>query len=302
MKTDGTFLTVAQAAEKWNISERRIRVLCAEGKIPGVMQEGRGWRIPLDAQKPSDGRIKRAENLLSQIDGKKQLLDSLRPFTQGELERLNEEFVTEYTYNSNAIEGNTLTLRETDMVLRGLTIDKKPLSHHLEAIGHKEAFDYVVSLVQQNEPLTERIIKEIHYLVLADKKEDRGVYRRIPVSIMGAAHEPVQPYLIQPKMEKLLSDYSKDETHIVSRLARFHIEFEAIHPFIDGNGRTGRLLVNLELMKAGFPPIDIKFADRVSYYNAFDEYHVKHNLGAMEQLFARALNERLDFYISLRSK
>ena len=302
MKTDGTFLTVAQAAEKWNISERRIRVLCAEGKIPGVMQEGRGWRIPLDAQKPSDGRIKRAENLLSQIDGKKQLLDSLRPFTQGELERLNEEFVTEYTYNSNAIEGNTLTLRETDMVLRGLTIDKKPLSHHLEAIGHKEAFDYVVSLVQQNEPLTGRIIKEIHYLVLADKKEDRGVYRRIPVSIMGAAHEPVQPYLIQPKMEKLLSDYSKDETHIVSRLARFHIEFEAIHPFIDGNGRTGRLLVNLELMKAGFPPIDIKFADRVSYYNAFDEYHVKHNLGAMEQLFAKAINERLDFYISLRSK
>jgi len=302
MKTDGTFLTVAQAAEKWNISERRIRVLCAEGKIPGAMQEGRGWRIPLDAQKPSDGRIKRAENLLSQIDGKKQLLDSFRPFTQGELERLNEEFVTEYTYNSNAIEGNTLTLRETDMVLRGLTIDKKPLSHHLEAIGHKEAFDYVVSLVQQNEPLTERIIKEIHYLVLADKKEDRGVYRRIPVTIMGAAHEPVQPYLIQPKMEKLLSDYSNDETHIVSRLARFHIEFEAIHPFIDGNGRTGRLLVNLELMKAGFLPIDIKFADRVSYYNAFDEYHVKHNLGAMEQLFARALNERLDFYISLRSK
>jgi len=302
MKTDGTFLTVAQAAEKWNISERRIRVLCAEGKIPGAMQEGRGWRIPLDAQKPSDGRIKRAENLLSQIDGKKQLLDLLRPFTQGELERLNEEFVTEYTYNSNAIEGNTLTLRETDMVLRGLTIDKKPLSHHLEAIGHKEAFDYVVSLVQQNEPLTERIIKEIHYLVLADKKEDRGVYRRIPVTIMGAAHEPVQPYLIQPKMEKLLSDYSNDETHIVSRLARFHIEFEAIHPFIDGNGRTGRLLVNLELMKAGFLPIDIKFADRVSYYNAFDEYHVKHNLGAMEQLFARALNERLDFYISLRSK
>ena len=302
MKTDGSFLTVAQAAEKWNISERRIRVLCAEGKIPGAMQEGRGWRIPLDAQKPSDGRIKRAENLLSQIDGKKQLLDMLRPFTQGELERLNEEFVTEYTYNSNAIEGNTLTLRETDMVLRGLTIDKKPLSHHLEAIGHKEAFDYVVSLVQQNEPLTERIIKEIHYLVLADKKEDRGVYRRIPVTIMGAAHEPVQPYLIQPKMEKLLSDYSNDEAHIVSRLARFHIEFEAIHPFIDGNGRTGRLLVNLELMKAGFPPIDIKFADRVSYYNAFDEYHVKHNLGAMEQLFAKALNERLDFYISLRSK
>ena len=146
------------------------------------------------------------------------------------------------------------------------------------------------------------VVPEIHYLVLADKKDDRGVYHRIPVSIMGAAHEPVQPYLIQSKMEKLLSDYAEDKTHIVSRLARFHIEFEAIHPFIDGNGRTGRLLVNLELMKAGFPPIDIKFADRVSYYNAFDEYHIRHNLGAMEQLFARALDERLDFYISLRKE
>ena len=128
MKTGGNFLTVAQAAEKWNISERRIRVLCAEGKIPGAVQHGRGWKIPLDAMKPSDGRVKRTENLLSLIDEKKRLLDTLRPFTQGELERLNEEFVTEYTYNSNAIEGNTLTLRETDMVLRGLTIDKKPLA------------------------------------------------------------------------------------------------------------------------------------------------------------------------------
>ena len=300
MKSDGTFLTVAQAAEKWNISERRIRFLCAEGKVSGAAQEGRGWKIPLDAKKPSDARIKKTENLLLEIDRKKSLLDTLRPFTQGELERLNEEFATEYTYNSNAIEGNTLTLRETDLVLRGLTIDKKPLAHHLEAIGHKEAFDYVVSLVRKNEILSERVIREIHYLVLADKKEDRGVYRKIPVSIVGAAHMPVQPYLIQPKLENLLADYSKDKNHIVTRLAKFHIEFEAIHPFIDGNGRTGRLLVNLELMKAGFPPINIKFRDRLSYYNAFDEYHVKHNLGAMEKLFVNALNERLDLYISLR--
>ena len=300
MRTDENFMTVAHAAEKWNISERRIRTLCSEGKIAGAEQIGRGWRIPIDAVKPADGRKKSSENILSLIGEKKSLLDTLRPFTKGELERLNEQFVTEYTYNSNAIEGNTLTLRETDLVLRGLTIDKKPLAHHLEAIGHKEAFDYVVSLVQKNEPLSERVIKDIHYLVLADKKEDRGVYRRIPVSIMGASHEPVQPYLIQPKLEKLLIDYNADSSHIVKKLALFHIEFEAIHPFIDGNGRTGRLLVNLELMKAGFPPINIKFADRRSYYDAFDEYHVKHNPGAMEMLFAKALIERLDFYISLR--
>lgn len=293
------FMTVKQASEKWGISDRRIRVLCAEGKIPGAYQEGRGWKIPIVASKPVDGRYKSKESIFEQIERKKKELDGKRPLTEGEVARLNEEFIVEYTYNSNAIEGNTLTLRETDLVLRGLTIDQKPLKDHMEVVGHKEAFEFVSELVKNNEPISERIIKQIHYLVLADKKDDRGVYRRIPVRIMGAKHEPVQPYLIEPKMEQLLCDFSESEEHIVTKLARFHIEFERIHPFIDGNGRTGRLLVNLELMKAGYPPIDIKFADRIAYYSAFDEYHEKHNLSAMENLFAGYINARLDSYLRL---
>lgn len=293
------FMTVKQAAEKWGISDRRIRTLCAEGKIPGAYQQGRAWKLPIDAEKPADGRYKARESLLDQIDRKKKELDGRRPLTAGELERLNEEFTVEYTYNSNAIEGNTLTLRETDLVLRGLTIDRKPLKDHMEAVGHKEAFDYVRELVSANTPLTQWVIQQIHALVLADKKEDRGVYRRVPVRIMGAQHEPMQPYLIEPKMEQLLRDFAQSTEHIIPKLARFHIEFEGIHPFIDGNGRTGRLLVNLELMKAGYPPIDIKFTDRVAYYNAFDEYHVKHDLSAMENLFAGYVNARLDQYLNL---
>ena len=293
------FMTVKQASEKWGISDRRVRILCVEGKIPGAYQEGRAWKIPIDAIKPADGRYKTKESLLSQIDCKKKELDGKRPLTEGELTRLNEEFTVEYTYNSNAIEGNTLTLRETDLVLRGLTIDQKPLKDHMEAVGHKEAFDFVSELVKEKCEINERVIKQIHYLVLADKKDDRGVYRRLPVRIMGAAHEPVQPYLIVPKMEELLRNYLASEEHIVTKLARFHIEFEGIHPFIDGNGRTGRLLVNLELMKAGYPPIDIKFTDRIAYYNAFDEYHVKHNSKAMESLFAKYINERLDIYLKM---
>lgn len=293
------FMTVKQASEKWGISDRRVRILCAEGKIPGAYQEGRAWKIPIDAIKPADGRYKTKESLLSQIDRKKKELDGKRPLTEGELARLNEEFTVEYTYNSNAIEGNTLTLRETDLVLRGLTIDQKPLKDHMEAVGHKEAFDFVTELVKEKCEINERVIKQIHYLVLADKKDDRGVYRRLPVRIMGAAHEPVQPYLIVPKMEELLRNYLASEEHIVTKLARFHIEFEGIHPFIDGNGRTGRLLVNLELMKAGYPPIDIKFTDRIAYYNTFDEYYVKHNLKAMESLFAKYINERLDIYLKM---
>ena len=201
------YMTVKQVAEKWGISDRRVRILCSEGKIPGVTREGRSWKIPADAKKPEDGRYKTAESLLVMIDRKKIELDSRRPLTEGEAERLTEEFVVEYTYNSNAIEGNTLTLRETDMVLRGLTIDQKPLKDHMEAIGHKEAFDFVRDLVKNQVSLSESVIKQIHYLVLADKKDDRGIYRRVPVKIMGAKHEPVQPYLIQPKMEQLLEAY-----------------------------------------------------------------------------------------------
>ena len=142
------FMTVKQASEKWGISDRRVRILCAEGKIPGAYQEGRAWKIPIDAIKPADGRYKTKESLLSQIDRKKKELDGKRPLTEGELARLNEEFTVEYTYNSNAIEGNTLTLRETDLVLRFLNIDKNPLKDHKQADGQKYAFYIVTEIVK----------------------------------------------------------------------------------------------------------------------------------------------------------
>ncbi len=294
-------MSVKQAAELWGISTRRVRALCSQGKVEGAIREGRLWKIPQDTPKPVDGRYKRVESLPPLIDEKMARLATLRPLTRGEVERLNEEFTVEFTYNSNAIGGNALTLREMDMVLRGLTIDQKPLKDHLEAIGHREAFEYVQTLVADDTPLTEQVVKDIHYLVLSDKKDDRGVYRKVPVRIMGAANEPAQPFMIRPLMEQWLADYAQSQEHIVTKMARFHISFESIHPFIDGNGRTGRLLVNLELMRAGYPPIDIKFSDRLAYYQAFDDFHAKGSLSAMEDLFARYLNERLDMYLSILS-
>ena len=292
-------MNVKEAAERWNLSERRVRVLCTNGQIDGAFRRGKLWIIPDGAEKPADGRIKAKATLLELIAQKKVALDKCRPLTEGEVQRLYEDFMIEYTYNSNAIEGNTLTLRETDMVLRGLTIDKKPLKDHMEAVGHKEAFWYICDLVKDKAELTEYVIKQIHSLVLADKPQDRGVYRRVPVRIMGAQHTPVQPYLIEAKMNALLYDFNKSTANIVEKLAKFHIEFEGIHPFIDGNGRTGRLLVNLELMKAGYPPIDIKFTDRMRYYEAFDAYHVRGELSAMTKLFAEYLNARLDEYLKV---
>lgn len=292
-------MTVKQAAEKWQISDRRVRVLCENRQIDGAYRIGKIWYIPDMADKPADGRIKAKENLVSLIEKKKAELDTKRPLTEGEVQRLYEDFMVEYTYNSNAIEGNTLTLRETEMVLRGLTVDQKPLKDHLEVVGHKDAFYFVVDLVKEKAEITESVIKQVHSLVLADKPMDKGVYRKIPVRIMGAHHEPVQPYLIEPKMYELLQDYKKDDRNIAEKLAEFHIRFEGIHPFIDGNGRTGRLLINLELMKAGYPPIDIKFTDRKRYYDAFDAYYVKKDLSAMTKLFAEYLNARLNQYLNI---
>ena len=117
-------MTTKQAAEKWGISDRRVRTLCVNGQIDGAWREGKLWFVPDNAPKPADGRIRGKETLLAQIERKKIELDGRRPLTEGEVARLNEDFMIEYTYNSNAIEGNTLTLRETDMVLKGLTIDQ----------------------------------------------------------------------------------------------------------------------------------------------------------------------------------
>ncbi len=294
------YIKVSKAAEKWGISTRRVRVLCAEGKIDGVIRKGNLYMIPANATKPMDGRMNRSA-FLALIDSKKKKLSSMRPLTLGEVERLAEEFMIDFTYNSNAIEGNTLTLKETALALEGMTIDQKPLKDHLEAVGHRDAFLYVQDIAKKEEPISEYVIKNIHSLVLMNRPEDKGVYRRIPVRIMGAYTEPVQPYLIEPKMNELLAENEarKATMTTVERVARFHLEFEGIHPFIDGNGRTGRLILNLELIREGFPPINVKFTDRKRYYDAFDAYYRDGDAGKMIDLIAEYVDKRLDEYLAV---
>ena len=293
------YIKVSQAAEKWGISARRVRVLCAEGKIEGVIQKGKLYMIPENAQKPADGRVK--YNNLADIEAKKARLSEMRPLTAGEVERLREEFMIEFTYNSNAIEGNTLTLKETALALEGMTIDQKPLKDHLEAVGHRDAVLYVQDIATKDMPISESVIKNIHSLVLINRPEDKGVYRRIPVRIMGAYTEPLQPYMVQPAMEGLLiEDKKRVETmNIIERIARFHLEFEGIHPFIDGNGRTGRLILNLDLIRNGYPPINVKFTDRKRYYDAFDAYYRDNDASKMTALIAEYVNERLNEYLAI---
>lgn len=294
------YIKVSEAAEKWGISARRARILCAEGKVEGVIRKGKLYMVPENAIKPLDGRRSK-NNVIMEVDYKKEKLVAQRPLTAGEVERLRDEFMIEFTYNSNAIEGNTLTLKETAMALEGMTIDKKPLKDHLEAVGHRDAFLYVQDIAKKDTPLSESVIKNIHALVLMNRPEDKGVYRRIPVRIMGAFTEPVQPYLIEPKMTELLQSDNerKGALHDIERVARFHLEFEGIHPFIDGNGRTGRLLMNLELIKCGYPPINVKFTDRKRYYDAFDAYYKDGNANKMIDMVAEYVNERLGEYLAV---
>ncbi len=294
------YISVQQAAEQWGISDRRVRVLCEQGKIPGVVQEGRSYLLPRDAVKPADGRRTRHKEISSQyaplfarIDGLKEQFNQHRPLTTGELQRLRDEFVVEYTYNSNAIEGNTLTLQETALVLEGVTIDKKPLKDHLEAVGHRDAFLYVQELVQNKVTFSEFIIKQIHTLVLMDRREDRGIYRRIPVRIMGAYHEPPAPALVPELMEKLVKEFDNKKLHPIESAALFHLKFEGVHPFVDGNGRTGRLMLNLFLMQKCYPPINVKFSDRRRYYDCFDNYYRDGDASSMVKMVAEYVEERL---------
>lgn len=213
---------------------------------------------------------------LVKVDELKQQLAGLRPLEGSALIRLQEEFMIESTYNSNAIEGNKLTLRETALLLQeGITVAGKSIKDHLEAISHREAFEYMINASDSGAQLTERLIKEIHSLVLNHDTRYRGIYRDIPVRILGASHTPPQPYLIRPQMEALILDYhgEMNELHPLESISLFHLRFEGIHPFVDGNGRTGRLLINLELIKAGYLPINIKFTDRDKYYACFDSYY-----------------------------
>ncbi len=297
------YIKVSKAAEKWGISARRVRLLCAEGKIDGVVRRGNLYMIPENAIKPIDRR-KNNTNILLEIEHKRDKLAELRPLTQGELERLAEEFMIEFTYNSNAIEGNTLTLKETALALEGMTIDKKPLKDHLEAVGHKDAFLYVQEVAKRELPLSESVIKNIHSLVLMNRPDDKGVYRRIPVRIMGAYTEPVQPYMIEPKMTELIAanEERKKTMTDIERIALFHLEFEGIHPFIDGNGRTGRLILNLDLIRNGYPPINVKFTDRKRYYDAFDAFYKDGNHKPMTNLIAEYVLQRFDEYFKVLEK
>ncbi len=213
--------------------------------------------------------------LLLSIEGKKRELDRYRPLPSGIVAKLREQFTLEWTYNSNAIEGNTLTLQETELVInRGLTIGNKTLQEHFEALNHKAGIELVERFVEKKSDIDEVFIKNLHSIILKNIDDTgAGVYRVSTVRILGAVHIPPNPVKIPKLMQEFLAWYHENR-HVLPmpELAAYvHYKFVCIHPFIDGNGRASRLLMNLVLMQNGYPPAVILNVDRKKYYRVLKQ-------------------------------
>ncbi len=302
-------MLIKEASEKWNISERRIRQLIQDGRIEGARKMGTTWYIPDETDKPIDKRWKEEKNYridlpedyFNEVDSKLKKLNSKRPFPKETIKSLEENNILNWTYNSNAIEGNTLTLRETKVVLEGITIGGKSVKEHLEALNHKEAILFLEDLVNGNTELLEWNIKNLHALILKGiDNQNAGKYRQEKVVISGATQKPVDYVQVPEKMEKLILEYDEwQQFHPLIRAALLHGEFVFIHPFVDGNGRTARLLMNFEAMKSGYLPIIIRAEERTRYYDALDKAMANHDYTDFVKLIVEEENKILDQYLTL---
>ena len=233
------------------------------------------------------------------LDELKLKLDSFRPLNPYIVKNLHEDLVLRWTYHSNAIEGNTLTLKETKVALEGITIGGKTLREHFEAINHKDAILFIEDLAQKEERLSEYSIKQIHSLILKNiDDENKGKYRTTNVIISGAEHKPPQSFEVQSKMQEFIKKYNENITklHPIELASFVHIEFVKIHPFLDGNGRTSRLLMNLELIKAGFPPVVIELEDRLEYYKALEIAHTENDYKPFLELMKKVVEKSFEPY------
>ena len=242
--------------------------------------------------------------MLKEVDVLKEQLSALRPLPEEALKKIQDALDIEYTYESNRIEGNTLTLQETALVVNeGVTISGKSMREHLEAINHTEAISYIKDIAKLE--ISERTIKEIHALILHGiDRENAGRYRTVPVMILGSTHMPPQPYLIEKQMEDFILRFKqmeKEKVHPVLIAAYLHDELVRIHPFIDGNGRTSRLLMNLYLLRNGYVIITLKGSNdaKVSYYMALEKSHTEHLQEDFQKLVIEAEIVALQKYLSI---
>lgn len=238
------------------------------------------------------------EIYLERIKEKKSRLDSFRPLPFYVVKSIKDSMTLEWTYNSNSIEGNTLTLQETKMVIEeGFTIKGKSLREHFEAVNHQEAIEFVESLISDNYKLNISDVLSVHHLVLQKIEKDfAGRFRTSGVRISGANFVPPNALRVSDFMDELVDFVNNDSLEILIKSVIFHHRFVWIHPFFDGNGRTVRLLFNLLLMKEGFPPAIILKNDRKKYYDALNRANLQ-DYSKLALLIFQAVERSLDIYL-----
>ncbi len=236
--------------------------------------------------------------MLDELQRKKTRLDALRPFPQRALAELDAWYDVELTYTSNAIEGNTLTRQETSLVLeKGLTVRGKPLKDHQEAVDHRDALRLVRELVTRNRPITEADVCDLHRLVVGGTlKAEAGVYSQHRRRIAGSMVVFPNPAKV-PDLMQQLGDWLTESQPSVETAIEAHLRLVSIHPFSDGNGRTARLLLNLVLMKDGYPPLVIRPEDRADYLDGIEKIQLGGDAADYRALMFGRLNASLDDYL-----
>ena len=245
------------------------------------------------------------QNKLSKADDLKKLWAEKKPLNQTQLLKMKEYFAIKYTFDSNRIEGNTLTLQETQLVVNeGVTIGGKSMREHLEAINHSEAVDFVADLLVGKEDITKRNLLEVHRLVLKSiDNENSGKYRNVPVRISGSEHVPPQPFLVDKMMEDFFIHYERQKRilHPVLLAAEMHERLVTIHPFVDGNGRTSRLLMNFILLKNGYTLTILKGdpSSKASYFKSLEAMQVHNDPNQFYELIAERVIASLEEHLEM---
>ena len=258
------FISVKEASIQWNLSERTVRNYCSLGRVNGAILMGKTWKIPVGAKKPIRANEK---------EGKNYLLERLRLEKKNQIKGgIYHKLMIDLTFHSNHMEGNELTHDETRYIFETRTIGiekntSKKVDDILETMNHFAAIDRVIDFA--NYPLSEAFIKELHKILKSNTSDSRlpyfsvGDYKKMPNEVGGL--ETTRPRLVGPEMKKLLSQYSKKESHSLEEIMEFHVQFERIHPFQDGNGRVGRLIAFKECLKNNLVPFII-FDDKKVFY------------------------------------
>ncbi|KDB06414.1 filamentation induced by cAMP protein Fic [Burkholderia sp. lig30] len=233
------------------------------------------------------------------IDADKAKLDAARPLTPQRLTLLRDTLLRDATHHANAIARAAPTPGEARLVLEGITLGGKPLRAHCEATNHREALSYIEEIVANREPLSVWQIRNLHNLVLkGGPGQEACRYRHENVTIAGATTTPPDFLDLPAELAALVDWYANAAAmHPVMRAAELHTRFVKIHPYVDGNGRTGRLLLNVELMKSGYPPVVIRSEDRRAYFDALDDACVSGDFTGITRLVAESVRRSLDIYL-----